>query len=142
MRYASQDIYTYTGPTLLALNPWRNVASLYSESTKALYRPLRPAAISEAPPGGPISPSGSASADKVWEGRAPHVYDVAKRAFERLWETGESQAILVSGESGAGKTETTKCLMKMLAESSSGGCGGQLSHTERLVLQVPSSRRR
>jgi len=64
------------------------------------------------------------------------VYDVAKRAFEKLWNTGESQAILVSGESGAGKTETTKCLMKMLCEASSSSGGGGLSHIEQLVLQV------
>ena len=152
VRYDSGDIYTYTGPTLLALNPWRVIPSLYSEETKRNYRPRcnhssssssssspspADAHAADGAPGGPISPSGSSQDEEPWGARrAPHVYDVAKRAFEKLWNTGESQAILVSGESGAGKTETTKCLMKMLCEASSSSGGGGLSHIEQLVLQV------
>lgn len=46
----------------------------------------------------------------------PHVYDIAYSAFQELVTTGEDQSILISGESGAGKTEATKQCLGFIAE--------------------------
>jgi hypothetical protein len=48
----------------------------------------------------------------------PHVFRVGLEAYESLLRDKRSQSILVSGESGAGKTEATKLLLKYLAEAS------------------------
>lgn len=44
----------------------------------------------------------------------PHVYAVAAKAFNQMIKSGKNQAIVISGESGAGKTENTKYAMKLL----------------------------
>ena len=48
-------------------------------------------------------------------GMEPHVYQVSATAFRGLLSDGKDQTILVTGESGAGKTETVKIVMGHLA---------------------------
>jgi myosin heavy subunit len=57
----------------------------------------------------------------VEEALAPHIYGLAANAYRQLWENKKNQAIVISGESGAGKTENTKFAMNFLT---------QLSHSE------------
>ncbi|KAL3944822.1 MAG: hypothetical protein SGBAC_001087 [Bacillariaceae sp.] len=105
-RYDGNHIYTSTGPVLLALNPFKNIKGLYGESTMKQYW-------------------GKAE-NNTTETLPPHLYAIADNAFRsmmrRLDETlgdefpiGCDQSILVSGESGSGKTVTTKFVMKYLA---------------------------
>ena len=51
------------------------------------------------------------------------MYDIAYSAFQELVTTGEDQSILISGESGAGKTEATKQCLGFIAEVVGGGVG-------------------
>ena len=53
----------------------------------------------------------------------PHIFKLAARAFSELQLERRSQAILVSGESGAGKTETTKAVLKILSAQSAATAG-------------------
>ena len=59
----------------------------------------------------------------------PHVYGIAHDAFESLLFDNSNNAILISGESGAGKTEATKKVLEYLAESAYSE-----THVERKVL--------
>jgi len=105
-RYSVDHIYTATGPVLLAVNPFQTIRGMYGESTMKKYWDRAESNTKQTLP--------------------PHVYAIADDAFRsmmrRLDETlgdaeplGCDQSILVSGESGAGKTVTTKFVMKYLA---------------------------
>lgn len=50
----------------------------------------------------------------------PHTYSIAGRALKQMYANRERQAIVISGESGAGKTEAAKIAMKFLAGTSQG----------------------
>ncbi|KAF9894577.1 hypothetical protein FE257_006463 [Aspergillus nanangensis] len=89
-RYQADLIYTYSGLFLVTVNP---------------YCPL---------------PIYSNEYIKMFKGRSrdetrPHIFAMADEAFRNLVEEGENQSILVTGESGAGKTENTKKVIQYLA---------------------------
>nr|XP_043636269.1 myosin-9-like isoform X2 [Erigeron canadensis] len=90
-RYQLNEIYTYTGNILIAVNPFKRLPHLYDAKMMERYKG---AAIGELD---------------------PHVFAIADAAFRAMVNEGKSNSILVSGESGAGKTETTKMLMQYLA---------------------------
>lgn len=64
---------------------------------------------------------------------APHVYEIAKNAFSAMLDTNVSQSIIISGESGAGKTECTKQCLQFIAEST----GSENSVEQRLLSTNP-----
>ncbi|KAG0449213.1 hypothetical protein HPP92_027417 [Vanilla planifolia] len=90
-RYSLNEIYTYTGSILIAVNPFAKLPHLYSEHMMEQYRGVRFGELS------------------------PHVFAVADASYRAMLCEGRSQSILVSGESGAGKTETTKLILQYLA---------------------------
>ncbi|XP_059660209.1 myosin-6-like [Cornus florida] len=90
-RYDINEIYTYTGNILIAVNPFRRLPHLYDSHMMAQYK-------------------GTAFGEL-----SPHPFAVADAAYRLMINEGISQSILVSGESGAGKTESTKQLMRYLA---------------------------
>ena len=63
----------------------------------------------------------------------PHVYGIGQQAFASLSSERMTQAILISGESGAGKTETTKKVLQYLAEVA----GSKSGIEERLLSANP-----
>ncbi len=119
-RYEQNAIYTYTGKILIALNPFYSIPHIYDESVMQQYWIRGNNLGMELPP------------------LPPHVYAVAQDAYgsminvlqeqqhlsreqqqqklrNKMSPGKENQSILVSGESGAGKTVTTKIIMRYLA---------------------------
>ncbi|VFQ96511.1 unnamed protein product [Cuscuta campestris] len=90
-RYELNEIYTYTGNILIAINPFQKLPHLYTAHMMQQYK------------GAPLGEL------------SPHVFAVADVAYRAMINEKKSNSILVSGESGAGKTETTKMLMQYLA---------------------------
>ncbi|EPS72869.1 hypothetical protein M569_01887, partial [Genlisea aurea] len=90
-RYDINEIYTYTGNILIAVNPFQRLPHLYDIHMMEQYK-------------------GAAFGEL-----SPHPFAVADAAYRLMMNEGISQSILVSGESGAGKTESTKLLMRYLA---------------------------
>ncbi|KAL8215013.1 hypothetical protein R6Q57_004462 [Mikania cordata] len=91
VRYQRDKIYTYTGNILIAVNPFQSLPHLYDAHMMEKYKGAQFGTLS------------------------PHVFAIAEIAFREMVNDGKSNSILVSGESGAGKTETTKMLMRYLA---------------------------
>ncbi|CAM9415445.1 unnamed protein product [Chrysoparadoxa australica] len=124
-RYKQNTIYTYTGPILLAVNPFKKVA-LYTDRILTSYKKDGERRMYD---------------PNHVEQLAPHVYAIADKAYRNMtMPTTEynlrSQSILVSGESGAGKTETCKIIMKYLAVLGNGnGDACHLGEVETQVLQ-------
>jgi myosin heavy subunit len=105
-RYSKGLVYTSTGPVLLALNPFRHLPEIYGDDVMEKYWDKAEKSLEEPLP--------------------PHVYAIADGSFRSMMRGVEmslgrrlggkcDQSILVSGESGAGKTVTTKYLMNYLA---------------------------
>ncbi|PNY04685.1 myosin-H heavy chain-like protein [Trifolium pratense] len=90
-RFSLNEIYTYTGNILIAVNPFRRLPHLYDSHMMEQYK-------------------GAAFGEL-----SPHLFAVADTCYRAMINENGSQSILVSGESGAGKTETTKMLMRYLA---------------------------
>ncbi|GAA5864652.1 hypothetical protein JCM1840_002191 [Sporobolomyces johnsonii] len=91
MRYERGEIYTYSGLFLVAVNPYRNLP-IYTQQVIEAYKGRRR------------------------DQNAPHVYAVAEKAWQNmLTQRDTSQSVLVTGESGAGKTENTKKVIQYLA---------------------------
>ncbi|CAN1340154.1 XI-K [Linum perenne] len=109
-RYELNEIYTYTGNILIAINPFQRLPHLYGTHMMEQYKGAGFGELS------------------------PHVFAVADVAYREMINEGKSNSILVSGESGAGKTETTKMLMQYLAYL--GGRSGVEGRTvEQQVLE-------
>ncbi|OMJ19992.1 Myosin type-2 heavy chain 1 [Smittium culicis] len=88
-RYLSGLIYTYSGPFLVAVNPYYNLP-IYGPEIVSAYKSKR---RDELP---------------------PHIYSIADASYQALLHSRENQSILITGESGAGKTENTKKVIQYL----------------------------
>lgn len=89
-RFQNDNFYTYIGDILVAVNPCRPIP-VYDTKNHHDYKQLL-----------------------VRDSQPPHVFWVADHAFRELRETRKNQVILVSGESGSGKTESTKYMIRHL----------------------------
>lgn len=95
MRYNQNLIYTYTGSMLVAVNPYQ-VLNIYTSNEIAMYREQK---LGEKP---------------------PHIFAIGDNCFMEMKRSGDDQCIVISGESGAGKTESTKLILQYLAAISGG----------------------
>jgi len=107
LRHNTDAIYTFCGKTLLAVNPYRDIPDLYCQAT------LQKFAIGQA--------------------SEPHVFNIARTAYEAINRFRRHQSILISGESGAGKTETTKYVTKYFAMAGAGNA--TISAVENRLLE-------
>ena len=95
-RFGAGYLYTLCGQSLVAMNPYDNVAELYTEEVRALYRGL-----------------------PNWQTHQmdPHLYSVGQHAFSELLSSeGEPQTIIFSGRVGSGKTESSKLMLQFLLD--------------------------
>lgn len=86
-RYLSDHIYTFVGSILVALNPYRTMDIYSDEVMMTVSQDIK---------------SGRASTCQ------PHVFSIGAAALHAMKRDRVDQSVLISGESGAGKTETTK----------------------------------
>lgn len=107
-RFDIDKIYTFTGPILIALNPFKYIPGLYDEDVLRSFISTKPLP-------------------------KPHVFNTSNSAYRGICDRHKCQTVLISGESGAGKTETTKHVMKFLALA--GSEDGAVTNVEKQVLE-------
>ncbi|CAH3188478.1 unnamed protein product [Porites evermanni] len=110
-RYSKDVIYTYVGDILIAVNPFKQL-DIYHKNIAAKYKMTQ----------------------KSFQ--PPHIFAIADAAYQAMLGIGagtnpKSQCCVISGESGAGKTESAKLLISQLVELSKG-----TSQLEQQILQV------
>jgi len=102
VRYKNELIYTYSGLFCIAINPYKRFP-IYTQRAMEIYMGLR---RNECP---------------------PHIFGVAEGSYQGMMNVGKNQSILITGESGAGKTENTK---KVIAYFASIGASGKKKEGE------------
>ncbi|XP_034557968.1 unconventional myosin-VIIa-like [Notolabrus celidotus] len=107
LRHKQGKIYTYTGSVLVAVNPYQDYP-MYSAEQVRLYQGRK---LGELP---------------------PHIFGIAETCYSNMRRHYRNQCCIISGESGAGKTESTKLILQYLAAVS-----GELSEqkVEQQILE-------
>lgn len=107
-RFNHDQIYTYIGNVVVSVNPYKPM-SLYTHDIIDEYRNRN---MYELP---------------------PHIYAITDGAYRSMRDRNLDQCIIISGESGAGKTEASKVIMQYVAEVS--GKGQDIDRVKEQLLQ-------
>ncbi|KAG6021247.1 class II myosin [Claviceps sp. Clav32 group G5] len=107
-RFEDAEIYTYIGHVLVSVNPFRDLG-IYTEQVVDSYR------------------------GKNRLEMPPHVFAIAESAYYNMKAYHENQCIIISGESGAGKTEAAKRIMQYIANVS-GEQSGDIKDVKEMVM--------
>lgn len=110
LRYNQSDIYTSSGIVLIAINPFERRDALYSHNMISSY-------------------AGSKRGELE-----PHLFAIAEDAYRSMKTYSKDQSIVVSGESGAGKTVSAKYIMRYFATVDSDANQHDMSDTEKQIL--------
>lgn len=107
-RFEGAEIYTYIGHVLVSVNPFRDLG-IYTDTVLDSYR------------------------GKNRLEMPPHVFAISESAYYNMKAYNENQCVIISGESGAGKTEAAKRIMQYIANVSSSE-SGDIQQIKEMVL--------
>lgn len=107
-RFEAGEIYTYIGHVLVSVNPFRDLG-IYTDEVLQSYR------------------------GKNRLEMPPHVFAIAESSYYNMKAYKDNQCVIISGESGAGKTEAAKRIMQYIADVS-GGDSGDIKQIKDMVL--------
>ncbi|KAJ3207354.1 cytochrome c oxidase subunit 1 [Entophlyctis luteolus] len=88
-RFQAGHIYTYTGSIVVALNPYQDL-DIYGHATIAKYK------------------------NRNRSSNSPHIFALADATVSNLRLESKNQSVIISGESGSGKSESTKYILSYL----------------------------
>ncbi|CAJ1049205.1 unconventional myosin-Ie isoform X1 [Xyrichtys novacula] len=107
-RYMDDYIFTYIGPVLISVNPFKQMP-YFGEKEVEMYQ-------------------GAAQYENP-----PHIYALADNMYRNMMIDSENQCVIISGESGAGKTVAAKYIMSYISKVSGGG--PKVQHVKDIILQ-------
>ncbi|KAG1754947.1 P-loop containing nucleoside triphosphate hydrolase protein [Suillus paluster] len=107
-RWTGGEIYTYIGSVLISVNPFKDLG-IYTDETLQKYKGKNRLEV------------------------PPHVFSIAESAYYNMNAYHENQCVIISGESGAGKTEAAKRIMQYIA-AVSGGEDNSIQEIKEMVL--------
>jgi len=91
-RHSGEEIYSSIGSTLISVNPYKQISGLYGQNVMKKY-----------------------VGKKAYQ-NTPHAYAVAERAYRNMQLSASNECIVITGESGSGKTEASKVSEKNTIE--------------------------
>ncbi|XP_078541312.1 unconventional myosin-Ie isoform X2 [Lissotriton helveticus] len=107
-RYMDDYIFTYIGPVLISINPFKQMP-YFGDKEIEMYQ-------------------GAAQYENP-----PHIYALADNMYRNMIIDRENQCVIISGESGAGKTVAAKYIMGYISKISGGG--PKVQHVKDIILQ-------
>ncbi|XP_063069495.1 unconventional myosin-Ib isoform X4 [Engraulis encrasicolus] len=107
-RFDHNEIYTYIGSVVISMNPYKNLP-IYTPDKVEEYR------------------------NRNFYELSPHIYALSDEAYRSLRDQDKDQCILITGESGAGKTEASKLVMSYVAAVC--GKGQEVNKVKEQLLQ-------
>ncbi|KAM9183480.1 unconventional myosin-Ie isoform 1-T1 [Dugong dugon] len=107
-RYMDDYIFTYIGAVLISVNPFKQMP-YFGEKEIEMYQ-------------------GAAQYENP-----PHIYALADNMYRNMMIDRENQCVIISGESGAGKTVAAKYIMSYVSRVSGGG--PKVQHVKDIILQ-------
>ncbi|XP_022110259.1 unconventional myosin-Ie-like isoform X1 [Acanthaster planci] len=107
-RFMDDWIYTYIGPVLISVNPFKQMP-YFTDKELDMYQ-------------------GAASYENP-----PHIYALTDNMYRNMLIEYENQCVIISGESGAGKTVAAKYIMGYIAKVSGGGA--KVQHVKDIIIQ-------
>ncbi|XP_075036033.1 unconventional myosin-Ib isoform X3 [Mixophyes fleayi] len=107
-RFDHSEIYTYIGSVVISVNPYRSLP-IYTPDKVEEYR------------------------NRNFYELSPHIYALSDEAYRSLRDQDKDQCILITGESGAGKTEASKLVMSYVAAVC--GKGAEVNQVKEQLLQ-------
>ncbi|XP_025897271.1 unconventional myosin-If [Nothoprocta perdicaria] len=107
-RFMDDYIFTYIGPVLISVNPFKQMP-YFTDREIELYQ-------------------GAAQYENP-----PHIYALTDNMYRNMLIDGENQCVIISGESGAGKTVAAKYIMGYISKVSGGG--EKVQHVKDIILQ-------
>ncbi|KAM9831170.1 unconventional myosin-If [Neosynchiropus ocellatus] len=107
-RFMDDYIFTYIGPVLISVNPFKQMP-YFTDREVELYQ-------------------GAAQYENP-----PHIYALSDNMYRNMMIEGENQCVIISGESGAGKTVAAKYIMGYISKVSGGG--SKVQHVKDIILQ-------
>lgn len=107
-RFEGAEIYTYIGHVLVSVNPFRDLG-IYTDQVLDSYKGKNRLEV------------------------PPHVFAIAESAYYNMNAYKDNQCVIISGESGAGKTEAAKRIMQYIANVS-GGNSSDIQEVKDMVL--------
>ncbi|KAM8873575.1 unconventional myosin-If [Spinachia spinachia] len=107
-RYMDDYIFTYIGPVLISVNPFKQMP-YFTDREVEMYQ-------------------GAAQYENP-----PHIYALSDNMYRNMMIDAENQCVIISGESGAGKTVAAKYIMGYISKVSGGG--SKVQHVKDIILQ-------